>query len=161
MIRYVNGDATYPVGTGSRVIIHVVNDSGGWGRGFVRAVTMRWLHVEKAYREWAKATNPDVPFELGSVQYVAVGQDLWVANMVGQHNVVWDDGVPPVRYGAIRTALADVAAFVRPLAATVHAPRFGASLAGGSWREIEKLILEELADTDVTIYDMPGGKYNP
>lgn len=41
--------------------------------------------------------------------------------------------------------------------ATVHAPRFGAGLAGGDWTIIERLIQEYLTDgtREVTIYDLP------
>ncbi|MGW5336775.1 hypothetical protein [Streptomyces bauhiniae] len=34
-IVYVRGDATVPCAEGARVIAHVRNDIGGWGRGFV------------------------------------------------------------------------------------------------------------------------------
>ncbi len=42
------------------------------------------------------------------------------------------------------------------LKASVHMPRIGAGLAGGDWREIEQIILDELAahDLDITIYDL-------
>ncbi|RYD76612.1 MAG: Appr-1-p processing protein, partial [Verrucomicrobiaceae bacterium] len=41
-IHYVTGDATRPEGDGARVICHVCNDIGGWGRGFVTALSKRW-----------------------------------------------------------------------------------------------------------------------
>ena len=41
-IRYVIGDATAPEGEGPKVIVHVCNDIGGWGRGFVVALSKRW-----------------------------------------------------------------------------------------------------------------------
>ena len=34
-IAYVQGDATQPQGTGARIIVHICNDIGGWGAGFV------------------------------------------------------------------------------------------------------------------------------
>lgn len=40
-IAYKRGDATQPVGEGSKVLVHVCNDIGGWGRGFVLAVSAR------------------------------------------------------------------------------------------------------------------------
>ncbi|MFJ9407826.1 hypothetical protein [Streptomyces sp. NPDC101393] len=38
-ITYVQGDATAPQGKGVKVIAHVRNDLGGWGKGFVLALS--------------------------------------------------------------------------------------------------------------------------
>ena len=51
-IDYVKGDATSPVGSGTKIICHVCNDVGGWGRGFVVALSRRWSAPEARYREW-------------------------------------------------------------------------------------------------------------
>ena len=71
-IEYVVGDATAPSGGSSRIIAHVCNDDGGWGNGFVVAVSRRWREPEAAYRSWyrERATND---FALGAVQLVPVG----------------------------------------------------------------------------------------
>jgi hypothetical protein len=45
-IDYRTGDATDPVGEGARIICHVCNDIGGWGRGFVVALSKRWPEPE-------------------------------------------------------------------------------------------------------------------
>ena len=44
MIHYVTGD-------GQKIIAHIVNDVGAWGRGFVLAISHKWPHVEMAYRD--------------------------------------------------------------------------------------------------------------
>ena len=41
-IRYVVGDARSPDSAGNKVIVHVCNDIGGWGKGFVIALSKRW-----------------------------------------------------------------------------------------------------------------------
>ena len=41
-IAYTTGDATAPEGDGPKIIVHVCNDVGGWGRGFVMAISKRW-----------------------------------------------------------------------------------------------------------------------
>ena len=41
-INYVKGDATSPQGTSPRVLVHVCNDLGAWGKGFVVAVSKKW-----------------------------------------------------------------------------------------------------------------------
>jgi hypothetical protein len=35
MITYIVGDATDPQGQGKKMIVHVCNDIGAWGLGFV------------------------------------------------------------------------------------------------------------------------------
>ena len=57
--------------------------------------------------------------------------ELWVANMIGQHDTRPEGERPPVRYEAIRAGLARVRDFARTHVATVHMPRIGAGLAGG------------------------------
>lgn len=156
-LQYVIGDATAPQGAGPRVIVHVCNDVGGWGRGFVLALSRRWAEPERRYRAWYRGEEP-TPFALGAVQFVAVEDGLWVANLIGQHDVRSRGGVPPVRYEAIREGLRAVAVFAREHRASVHMPRIGAGLAGGSWETISVIVEEELTGQgiEVTVYDLPA-----
>lgn len=156
-ICYLTGDATAPIGNGPRVIVHVCNDIGGWGRGFVVALSRRWTEPEASYRAWHRG-EAAMPFELGQVQFVAVDPELWVANLIGQHDIRAHDGVLPVRYEAIREGLGRVAAFAVEHGATVHMPRIGAGLAGGSWDTISTIIETELGTRGlaVTVYDLPA-----
>jgi len=157
-IRYETGDATKPNGAGHRVICHVCNDIGGWGAGFVVALSKRWKLPEQRYRDWHAGRFDDGPFELGSAQFVSVTSDITVANMIGQHGIRRGKaGEPPVRYEAIRSALGRVADFCLSNSASVHMPRIGAGLAGGDWNTIERIIEETLChrSVEVTVYDLP------
>lgn len=40
-ITYLKGDATAPQAKGVKLIVHVCNDLGGWGKGFVPALSRR------------------------------------------------------------------------------------------------------------------------
>lgn len=40
-IHYVTGDATEPIGEGEKIIAHICNDQGGWGAGFVLALSKK------------------------------------------------------------------------------------------------------------------------
>ncbi|MDQ1007114.1 O-acetyl-ADP-ribose deacetylase (regulator of RNase III) [Streptomyces sp. V4I23] len=153
-IRYVRGDATAPQGKGVKVIAHVCNDIGGWGKGFVLALSRRWSEPEAAYRRWHRQRAGN-DFALGAAQFVQVGPYLWVANMVGQRGVRTGSKGVPVRYEAIDTALAAVAGKALELSASVHMPRIGCGLAGGTWSRIEPLIAARLTarGIDVTVYD--------
>jgi O-acetyl-ADP-ribose deacetylase (regulator of RNase III) len=154
-ITYVRGDASAPQGGGVKVIAHVCNDLGGWGRGFVLALSRRWPEPEAAYRAWhrERARNG---FGLGAVQLVQVEKYVWVANIVGQRGIRTgrSSGVP-VRYEAIDSGLAELAGHARRLGASVHMPRIGCGLAGGRWERVEPLVRARLAGRGVavTVYD--------
>lgn len=155
-IQYIRGDATDPQADGPRIIVHVCNDIGGWGRGFVLALSSKWESPEREYREWYKRQS-DPPFELGHVLFVEVGSQLWVANMIGQRDTRSRAGRPPVRYEAIREGLSRVADFALEQNASIHMPRIGCGLAGGDWTEVEQIIEETLCgrSINVTVYDLP------
>lgn len=151
-LNYLKGDATQPAGTGPRVVPHICNDVGGWGAGFVVALSRRWKEPEQAYRRLIGRPG----LYLGAVQTVEVEPKLWVANMVAQHGIGRrPDGSPPIRYGALRNCLAKVALFAQQHNASIHAPKFGAGLAGGDWDIIEQIIREELValGLNVTVYE--------
>ncbi|WKD51139.1 macro domain-containing protein [Microbulbifer spongiae] len=155
-IHYLKGDATNPQADGSAVIVHVCNDVGKWGRGFVMALSKKWKAPELQYKAWF--TGQAKP-SLGSVQFVEVEETLTVANIIGQHGVrsPRNKTAPaPVRYGAIREGLMQVADYALEKAASVHMPRIGCGLAGGTWEEIEPIVLESLTSKgiEVFVYDL-------
>jgi O-acetyl-ADP-ribose deacetylase (regulator of RNase III) len=152
-INYIQGDATQPIGKGNKIIVHICNNIGGWGRGFVMAISNRWKEPEKQYRNWFKTKDE---FELGNVQFVEVESELIIANLIGQHKIRKDEeGNPPIRYDAVRRGLNKVARKAKEINAEVHMPRIGCGLAGGKWEEIEPIILEEISSLGigVTVYD--------
>lgn len=152
-IQYIKGDATSPEGLENKIIVHVCNDIGGWGKGFVMAISKKWKTPEKQYRDWFKSKND---FELGKVQFVQVEEDLWVANLIGQHKINKDEnGDAPIRYHAIEEGLEAVSDFAKTNNASVHMPRIGCGLAGGKWEMIEPIILKTLSSHDikVVVYD--------
>src|SRR5262245_57011801 len=155
-LTYQIGDATQPESDGPKIIVHVCNDGGGWGKGFVVAVSERWREPERRYRARHRGEE-DQPFKLGQVQFVQVEPDIWVANLIGQHGMGVRNGVPPIRYEAIRDGLRVVAEKAKELRASVHMPRIGCGLAGGKWEEVERIVREELTAAGVAtmVYDLP------
>ena len=152
-IQYIKGDATSPQGSDNKIIVHVCNDIGGWGKGFVMAISKRWKSPEVQYRNWFKSKND---FELGKVQFAQVEEDLWVANLIGQHKINKDEfGEAPIRYNAIEEGLKLVADYAKTNKASVHMPRIGCGLAGGKWEMIEPIILKTLSEKEieVVVYD--------
>ena len=153
-ITYIKGDATCPQARGVKIICHICNDIGGWGKGFVLAVSRRWDAPEAEYRTWY-ASGRDGGFALGAVQFVQVEPYIWVANMIAQRGVKSGSSGPPIRYEAVAGSLVQVAAKAKELGASVHMPRIGCGLAGGDWTKIVPLIEEHLvgAGVAVTVYD--------
>jgi O-acetyl-ADP-ribose deacetylase (regulator of RNase III) len=153
-IHFVRGDATAPTGDGAKVIAHVCNDVGGWGKGFVLALSARWPQPEAAYRAW-HAAGAAGGFGLGAVQLVPVGPTIWVANMVGQHGIRATKAGPPIRYEALAECLGRLGDQALKLGASVHMPRIGCGLAGGEWSRIEPLVRVHLGErgVPVSVYD--------
>lgn len=153
-IAYIKGDATSPQGKGVKIICPVCNDIGGWGKGFVLAISKRWKEPKARYRTWHSAGKSE-GFALGAVQFVQVEPFIWVANMIGQRGIKRGSSGPPIRYDAIAACLEKVAVKAKELDASVHMPRIGCGLAGGKWNEIEPLVDEHLvaAGVPVTVYD--------
>ena len=174
-IKYTKGDATNPAGLDTKIIVHICNDIGGWGKGFVLAISKRWKQPETEYRKWfidneedsteivkferlerIDAQSDEREFKLGNVQFVKAADDIWVANMIAQRDTKPDkDGQPPIRYIFVSECLERVGQFAKRHNASIHMPRIGCGLAGGQWIEIEKIINETLIaqGIETTVYD--------
>lgn len=156
-LDFLTGDATAPQGGGARIIAHICNDQGGWGKGFVVALSRRWPEPETSYRQWARSINNRLP--LGEIQVVPVAGELWVANMIAQHGIGRDStGRPPIRYDALASCLRTLGLRALAMGASVHMPRIGCGLAGGRWTEVEPLIAAHVCavGVPVIVYDPPS-----
>lgn len=97
-IIYLNGNAVYPKISGNKVIVHICNDEGRWGGGFVLAISKRWNEPEKQYKEWIRSGKG----KLGEIQFVPVEKDIVVVNMIAQENFVSFVNPIAVRYEALK-----------------------------------------------------------
>lgn len=167
------GNAVEPNDDGSsyRFIVHCCNDIGGWGSGFVLAISARWPKPEAAYREWNKADSLHgfsrirsvPPFRLGQIQVVEVAERLAVVNLIGQRStgtsVIGGVELSPVRYEAFYEGFLRMRdEFDKHDSVSVHMPRMGCGLAGGTWDKVEEQIVAAWDDLDipVTVYDFQG-----
>ena len=154
MIYYLQGDATNPQAKGPKLIVHICNDVGGWGKGFVLAISKRWATPEEDYRDqFSKRNLEGSEFKLGAVRFVSVSPEITVGNMIGQHGLSKRNGAPPIRYDALQDCLQKVNAFCAANGFSVHMPRIGCGLAGGKWEQVEPIIAAELERHDVFVYD--------
>jgi O-acetyl-ADP-ribose deacetylase (regulator of RNase III) len=146
MIKYETGDATQPEGKGLKIICHVNNNIGRWGKGFVMAVSDRWPETRTKFLELGK-------WVLGDVQLVQVEDDIIVANMIAQDGI----GIPNkerIDYKALEKCLKIVAEYAKAMNAIIHMPKIGCGLGGGSWTQIESIIQTSMHGLSVTVYEL-------
>ncbi|MBE3085044.1 MAG: macro domain-containing protein [Bacteroidetes bacterium] len=151
-LHHLIGNAIEPIKKPS-MIIHVCNDIGGWGRGFVLAISQKYPKAEKQYRDWFSNGHPS----LGEVQFVQVTPETCVANMIAQHGIRWQGQVPPIRYEALETCLKKSYEKALQDNLTVASPRIGCVLAGGSWDRIEAIIKKTMT-VDTYVYTLEKQK---
>ncbi len=178
MIKYVSGDLFGPMladnTPGTIIIPHVVNSKGAWGSGFVVPLGRKYPLAKNRYYNWHSNGHETeewrlhrrVPFELGVTQFVRVSgpeapTQIIVANMLAQTL----GGARPLYYQHLAACMTQVAGMCQHLSeqlglpARIHAPAFGAGLAGGDWAIIKELIADcWLRDLHipVSIYYLPG-----
>jgi O-acetyl-ADP-ribose deacetylase (regulator of RNase III) len=151
LIKYLKGDATSPCLEGNKIIVHICNDIGGWGKGFVLAVSKKWSEPEKHYREWYhNRENND--FSLGAIQVIKVSEDIFIGNMIAQRGLKRINNNSPIRYDAVKMCLEKIAIEAKKQNASIHMPRIGCGLAGGKWEEIEPIIARTLLNNNLDIY---------
>lgn len=162
MITYLEGDATNPIGSGLKIIIHCVNNEGKWGAGFVTALSKRWEEPESAYRKLFDLNSEQFYKMLGAVQLVPVENDIIVANIFGQNGTRSPNNPTPINYDALACGIRAVGEYAWFHNATIHGPRLGCSLAGGSWEIVERILKKEIPEgRNVYIYDFQGSLFNP
>jgi len=154
------GDVTSPIEIGHKIIPHVTNLVGGWGAGFVLAISRKWLQPEREYRNLFAPFRQTIP-ALGLTQFVDVEPDITIANMLAQKflGIRTDkNGLKqiPLDYPALEVCMKSVAKEAMKRNACIVAPKFGAGLAGGDFSIIEKMITKFWCDAgiNVTIYDL-------
>lgn len=154
LIKYLVGDVTTPDIKEKKggIIAHVCNDVDAWGSGVVLAISRKWKQPEVEFHRIPKNYR-----KVGYVQFIPVGSNFFVANMIAQNGLRFNDfGVPAVNYAAIEVTLNKTADFADSLNIDIHMPRIGCFRAGGSWEVMELIILRVLRKhkCDVYIYDL-------
>jgi hypothetical protein len=109
MLYIIEGDATNPrrIDASATVYLpHCCNDAGGWGSGFVNAITAKWgQRPREMYKQWyAGKTSAEMVdlfrsddlndphfishsrFALGGKQLIRLPDNMELVNMIGQHN---------------------------------------------------------------------------
>lgn len=162
MITYIEGDATQPVGKGMKIIIHCCNNEGKWGAGFVLALSKKWKAPEETYLRLFELNPKEFHKLIGTVQFIPVEEDIIVANIIGQKGIRSYLNPKPLDYGALACGIRTVGEYAWFHSASIHSPRIGCQLAGGSWAEVEKILEREIpTGRPIYVYDFPGSSFNP
>lgn len=159
LITYVKGDATYlPIAEKPQLLVHIVNDIGAWGKGFVLAVSKKWPSAKTKYKRWISDNVEAGVGVLGGVFIHKLDEHVEIAHMCAQHGIRKNmHGPAPIRYDALERALTTVAVQFTATKkwAGVHMPYIGCGLAGGTWPEVELIVRRTLCARRVptTVYE--------
>lgn len=148
-IHYLKGDALRPSVEGYKYIVHICNTKGGWGRGFVVALSHRWKKPEHDYK--MRKSWP-----AGGFDVVPVEPEITVINMIAQEGIGNGDKCL-VNFKALEDILTEVAVVAKARQASIHMPRIGCGLGGAKWTQIEPILKRTLVDQglQVYVYDLP------
>lgn len=151
----VVGDAMKPRGTGTRIVAHVIPDTGTlWGgNGFASQLRRRF---PEAWSNFQRATAGRPP-ALGKVLLGTLDDGVIVAHMVAQRGI-GPSASQRLRYAALANCLQEVRERAVVLGASVHMPRVGTGHGGASWDVVKELLTQELVERGVptTVYRLPN-----
>ena len=123
------------------ILVHQVNARGVMGAGLAKKVRAAFPEVWEDYRSRYEAGL----LHLGRVVFTPVGEELWVASLVGQESY----GRQRVQtdYAALQTGLKAVRRFSRLSGLQVFVPKgLGCGLAGGDWARVSALLESTLPE---------------
>ena len=143
-MHYHSGDASIPIDQ-SILIIHVVNNLGKWGKGFVLSLSKNCPIAKDSYLEWFRYNKF---LSLGETQFILVDEikKVFVGNMLSQDGIKKNskDNNQYLNYEALDRCLKSVADYALSNRLKVQAPKIGSGLSGGDWNIIQNLIKKNI-----------------
>lgn len=156
-VTYKQGDifADLDAIDGHNTLIHICNNKGGWGKGFVLALSKFNKLPEKVFKDSFK---DDINCSLGCIQNIEISKKLMVVNMIAQNGYKSNTNPIPLDYGALDMCLESISDQIIKckIFTTIIAPKIGTGLAGGNWTLIESLLTKHFTEKGipVTIYEI-------
>jgi O-acetyl-ADP-ribose deacetylase (regulator of RNase III) len=128
----------------SGIVAHGCNAQGVMGSGVARQLRAKYPQIFISYQRHLKWIKTDI---LGTVDFVSISTNLWVANMITQQFYGRSPGHQYVDYHAISTAISSALQFAELKGVDLHIPYMvGAGLGGGDIAHITE-ICEECSRT--------------
>lgn len=156
-VKYKQGDIFEGINTidNHKTLIHVCNNKGGWGKGFVLALSKFNRLPEQVFKNSFKN---NINCSLGNIQNIDITKKLTVVNMIAQNGYKSNTNPVPLDYNALDKCMGIIAnniIFMKE-ATTIIAPKIGTGLAGGNWELIETLLIKNFTEKGipVTIYEL-------
>jgi len=143
--RYLRGDLRQ---TELNFIAHGVNCQNVMGSGVARALFEKYPEVKEQYHKYFE-TAPIGAENLGKVQFVKINPNLTILNLFTQNKFGQGDQIY-VDYIAISNIFSTLNRMLHGKSLAI--PKIGAGLAGGDWREIERIVDDATPNLDITVY---------
>lgn len=147
-LNYIKGDATNPIGEGNKFLIHVCNNKGGWGKGFVLAISKKWKQPHKKYKELLER-------HLGDIQFIKVEDNLTVVNMIAQNGYKSPSNPIPLCYNSLKKCLYKTFFTISSMNlenVSIHCPRIGSGLGGGNFSQIQDMLKQIFCFNNIPVY---------
>lgn len=150
VIDYKKGDVTdINDKINNILIVHICNDVGLWGAGFVLYLSKKWPVTKEKYLS--------MDHVMGNIEFVKVENNIVVCNMIAQKNVNkrHQKFIRRVDYEVLRGCLKQVSDFCVKYNCRLHMPKIGSGLAGGDWGIIENIIKETINENVIVcVYEL-------
>lgn len=161
MIEYKKGDVLNAESQQDIYIIHICNDRGGWGAGFVSNLSKKWKTPEKCYRQ---SFSYKMNNKLGDIQTVVVEPKttehgvIRVTNMICQKGFYSPSNPIPLDYNYLKLCLAKLIDQIKNNKnnCEIHCPKIGTGLAKGDWNVISEMLEEtsQITDSPIFVYEL-------
>jgi len=152
MIQYFKGDVLESLNntTEPKVLLHICNNMGGWGKGFVTAISKKWPQPELVFRD---CYNLKLANNLGDIQVCSI-DNVYIINMIAQNGYKNKPNPIPLDYAALDSCLSKVESFLKTFenSPSIFCPKIGTGLAGGDWKIISEMLNAHL--DNVNVYEL-------
>lgn len=158
MITYIKGNLFDHIKKDeTNIILHICNDRGGWGSGFVMAIN-KYLGVKpmNSYRSLKH-------YNLGEIDIVEVSPTVYVINMIAQSTpggtsfTINNKTIycPPFRPDSFRECLYRVLEKYQNQKVNIISPLMGCGLAGSNKKTVFDIVNDVFKDMlDITVYEI-------
>lgn len=139
----------------TRILIHVCNNLGGWGSGFVVNLSKKWKAPEQMYRELFKYKKSK--HQMGVNQYILVEPQVYVVNMIAQNGYKNAENIVPLSYDALGECFKAIVLWIETeniQNPQIYCPRIGSVRGGANFEIIQIMLKEYFKDIPINVYEL-------